>query len=93
LELTIDGEPAGSETSCTCAGAHVLTVHTVIPRADLALELHSTFIGHSGVDTHVSICASARLGSRRPSPRQTMTRLISIRPTHRGHAPMSTRNA
>jgi hypothetical protein len=53
LELTLDGEPAGSETTCTWAGAHVLTVHTVVPRADLALELHSTFIGHSGVDTHV----------------------------------------
>jgi hypothetical protein len=31
----------------------VLTVHTVIPCADLALELHSTFVGHSGVSTHV----------------------------------------
>lgn len=30
----------------------MLTVHTAIPRADLALELHSTFVGHSGVDTH-----------------------------------------
>src|SRR5437660_6941528 len=49
----IDGERAASETTCSWAGAHVLTVHTAVPRADLALELHSTFVGHSGVDTHV----------------------------------------
>ena len=53
LELRIDGEPALSETTYTWAGAHVLTVHTVVPRADLALELHSTFVGHPGVPTHV----------------------------------------
>lgn len=53
LDVTIDGKSTASETTCTWAGAHVLTVHTVIPRADLALELHSTFVGHSGVSTHV----------------------------------------
>jgi hypothetical protein len=54
LDLTIDGAPAESETTCTWAGAHILTVHTVIPRADLALELHSTFVGHPGIGAHVS---------------------------------------
>ncbi len=49
----IDGASAESETSCTWAGAHVLTVHSVVPRADLALELHSTFVGHPGLRTHV----------------------------------------
>ena len=53
LEVTVDGRSTASETTCTWAGAHVLTVHTVIPRAGLALELHSTFVGHSGVLTHV----------------------------------------
>jgi hypothetical protein len=53
LELRIDGDPTLSETTCTWAGAHVLTIHTVVPRADLALELHSTFVGHPGVPTHV----------------------------------------
>jgi hypothetical protein len=53
LHLILDGEAAESETTCTWAGAHVLTVHTVVPRADLAFELHSTFIGHAGVPTHV----------------------------------------
>jgi hypothetical protein len=49
----MDGAAAESETTCTWAGAHVLTVHTVVPRADLALELHSTFVGHPGLLTHV----------------------------------------
>jgi hypothetical protein len=53
LDLRIDGEPTLSETTCTWAGAHVLTIHTVVPRGDLALELHSTFVGHPGVPTHV----------------------------------------
>jgi hypothetical protein len=53
LDMTIDGRSTASETTCTWAGAHVLTIHTVIPGADLALELHSTFVGHSGVSTHV----------------------------------------
>jgi hypothetical protein len=53
LDLTIGGAPAYSETTYTWAGAHVLTLHTVIPRADLALELHSTFVGHPRVRTHV----------------------------------------
>lgn len=66
LQLRIDGEPALSETTCTWAGAHVLTIHTVVPRGDLALELHSTFIGHPGVPTHV---VHLRLGppGREPS--------------------------
>ena len=53
LDVTIDGRSTVSETTATWAGAHVLTVHTVIPRTDLALELHSTFVGHAGVSTHV----------------------------------------
>jgi hypothetical protein len=52
LQLTLDGVQAHSETTCTWAGPYVLTVHTVIPRDDLALELHSTFVGHPGVPTH-----------------------------------------
>jgi hypothetical protein len=53
LDVTLDGADAESETTCTWAGAHVLTVHTVLPRRDLALELHSTFVGHPGLPTHV----------------------------------------
>jgi hypothetical protein len=53
LALTVDGELVESETTCSWAGAHVLTIHTVIPGSHLALELHSTFVGHPGVRTHV----------------------------------------
>lgn len=53
LELRIDGEPALSETTCTWAGAHILTIHTVTPRGDFAPELHSTFVGHPEVPTQV----------------------------------------
>lgn len=53
LDLTIDRGSVDSETTCSWGGAHVLTVHTVIPRADLAVELHSTFVGHPGLPTHV----------------------------------------
>jgi hypothetical protein len=65
LELRIDGEQALSETTCTWAGAHVLTIHTVVPRGDLAMELHSTFVGHPGVPTHV---VHLRLGPRGCEP-------------------------
>jgi hypothetical protein len=54
LELTLDGQPVQSETRYTWAGAYVLSVHTVIPQAGLAVELHSTFVGHPGVDTHAT---------------------------------------
>jgi hypothetical protein len=66
LDLTVDGAPVDSETTCSWGGAHVLTIHTVIPGADLALELHSTFVGHPGLRTHV---VHLRLGppGREPS--------------------------
>ena len=53
LDVTIDCAAVESETTCSWSGAHVLTLHTVIARRDLALELHSTFVGHPGVATHV----------------------------------------
>jgi hypothetical protein len=68
LKLTIDAQPAVSETTCTWAGAHVLTVHTVIPR--FAFELHSTFVGHPGVRTQV---VHLRLGPPGHEPEITST--------------------
>ena len=70
LKLTIDAQPVVSETTCTWAGAHVLTVHTVIPRSDLALELHSTFVRHPGVRTQV---VHLRLGPPGHEPEITST--------------------
>jgi hypothetical protein len=70
LTATIDAQPVVSETTCTWAGAHVLTIHTVIPRPDLALELHSTFVGHPGVRTQV---IHLRLGPPGHEPEITST--------------------
>ena len=54
LQLTLDGEPTARETRFTWAGAYILCLHTVIPQGGLALELHSVFVGHEGVDTHAT---------------------------------------
>ncbi len=70
LRVRIDGQPVVSETTCTWAGAHVLTVHTVIPRSDVAFELHSTFVGHPGVRTQV---VHLRLGPPGHEPEITST--------------------
>ena len=53
LPITLDGEPVESHTTYTWAGAYILSLHTVLPQPDLALELHSTFVGHNGVSTIV----------------------------------------
>jgi hypothetical protein len=41
-------------------GSHTLALQTGIPRAELALELHSTFVGHSRLRRMRSISRSAR---------------------------------
>jgi len=51
LEIKLDGHQAGSETSCLWAGPNLFTVVTKLPEADLAVEVHSTFVGHAGVPT------------------------------------------
>ena len=81
LELSIDAEPVVSETTCTWAGAHVLTVHTVIPRSDLALELHSTFVGHPGLRTQV---VHLRLGPAGHEPTSTSSEVdeAQLEPTY-----------
>ncbi len=51
LDVTLDGRRAGSETICTWAGPYVLVIATVLPELGLAVEVHSTFVGHEGVPT------------------------------------------
>jgi hypothetical protein len=53
-KLSLDGAPVPSETTYVWAGLYVLSVHTVIPQPDLAVELHSTFTGHPGTPTYVA---------------------------------------
>lgn len=49
LDITLDGRPAVSDTSCIWAGPYVVVIATTLPEAGLAAELHSTFVGHAGV--------------------------------------------
>lgn len=54
LKVTLDGRQVTSETTCIWAGAYVLTIATALPDHGLALEVHSTFVGHQGVPTCVT---------------------------------------
>jgi len=51
LEISLDGRSVESETTCISAGPYVLVIATVLPEAGLAVEVHSTFVGHGGVPT------------------------------------------
>lgn len=54
LRVVLDGRQAASETVCMWAGAYALTIATTLPDHGLALEVHSTFVGHQGVPTCVT---------------------------------------
>jgi hypothetical protein len=54
LAFTLDGRQVASETTCIWGGPYVLTITTVLPDQGLALEVHSTFVGHEGVPTCVT---------------------------------------
>jgi hypothetical protein len=62
LEIELDGHPADSETSCVWAGPYVLVIATVLPQPSLAAELHSTFVGHTGVPTCATHMALGPVG-------------------------------
>jgi hypothetical protein len=52
FRVRLDGEPVASETSFAWAGAYSLTIATTLPH--LAVELHSSYVGHPGVPTAAS---------------------------------------
>jgi hypothetical protein len=54
LEVKLSGTRVSSETTAICAGPDVLTIVTVLPDHGVSFELSSTFVGHEGVDTHVT---------------------------------------
>jgi hypothetical protein len=54
LTVELDGDVTASETVFAQAGAYVLTIATTIARADLPLEVHSTYVGHPGCRTHAT---------------------------------------
>jgi hypothetical protein len=47
----LDGRLVDSETTSIWAGPYVLVVATALPEPGLAVEVHSTFVGHRGVPT------------------------------------------
>jgi hypothetical protein len=52
VDLVLDGRAAASETRYADAGAYVLVLSSCVP--ELGLELHSTYVGHPGVETRVT---------------------------------------
>jgi hypothetical protein len=50
--LTVDGRPLDCTTGLAYAGAYQLTLSTVVPA--LAVELHSSYLGHPDGETAVS---------------------------------------
>jgi hypothetical protein len=54
LHVKIAGKPVTSETTCMWAGPYILAIATVLPDRGLALGVHSSFLGHSGVPTLAS---------------------------------------
>jgi hypothetical protein len=53
IDLRLDAQPIASESVLRPAGAYVLTISTTLPRPDLPLALHSTYVGAPGAPTHV----------------------------------------
>jgi hypothetical protein len=62
LDINLDGRRADSETTCIWAGPYVLVIATVLPEPGLAAEVHSTFVGHSGVPTCATHLALGPVG-------------------------------
>lgn len=54
ITFTLEGEPVESVTHLLRSGPYVLFIHTTMPQRGLAVELHSTFVGHSAVRTHAA---------------------------------------
>ena len=54
ITFTLDGEPVESVTYLVRSGPYVLVLQTVMPHSGLAVELHSTFVGHGAVPTQAT---------------------------------------
>jgi hypothetical protein len=54
ITYTLDGELVKSVTHLVRSGPYVLVVQTVMPQRGLAVELHSTFVGHGAVRTQAT---------------------------------------
>ncbi len=65
LRVELDARAVRSETVYAQSGAYALTITTTVRRAELPVELHSTYVGHPGSRTHAT---HLRLG---PEPRSS----------------------
>ena len=54
ITFTLDGEPVETVTRLLRSGPYVLVMQTTLPQPGLAVELHSTFVGHSAAPTHAA---------------------------------------
>lgn len=54
ITFMLDDEPVESITHLVRSGLYVLVLQTVMPQRGLAVELHSTFVGHSAVRTRAT---------------------------------------
>jgi hypothetical protein len=52
VEVVLDGRRVASETRYVEAGAYVLVLCTAL--SDRGFELHSVYVGHPGIATHVT---------------------------------------
>ena len=52
MALVLDGRAVASETRYAEAGAYVLVLSSSV--AELGVELHSTYVGHPGIETRVT---------------------------------------
>jgi hypothetical protein len=70
VEMVLDGHPCPCETRYAEAGAYVLVLCTAL--SELGFELHSVYVGHPGIATHVTHLALSGPPSQAAS--NTMTR-------------------
>ena len=54
VTFRLNDEPVESVTVLVRLGLYVLVLQTVMPQRGLAVELHSTFVGHSAVRTRAT---------------------------------------
>ena len=87
FRVLVDGEPAATETSFAWAGPYALTVATTVPQ--LALELHSGYVGHPGVateTTHLRLAHGLRETARATLPNESVCLVFTPRAAAYDHA-------
>jgi hypothetical protein len=58
--MTLDQRPVEGETRLIELGGYHVALSTVVLSSDLPIELHSSYLGHPGTDTHATHLTIAR---------------------------------